>query len=113
MNQSGRKLIPCFHCNNSGTVFGKSWYNEDWQNVEIPCPVCKGNKFVLETDEDYILRLKSDNLKLRKLLWIRHGCEIASLYGDDGEMQCGKCRIDFLRDSVELIENKFKSNSNI
>jgi hypothetical protein len=49
--------------------------------------------------------LTAKNEKLRKLLWIRHGC--TSLYGDDGEMQCSKCRIDFLRDSADLIEKKW------
>ncbi len=36
-----------------------------------------------------------------------HGCSITALYGDDGEMQCSSCMIDFKRDSEELIEQKF------
>lgn len=43
-------------------------------------------------------------LLLRKLLWLNHGCTL--LYGDDGEMQCGKCLIDFKRDDPKLIERK-------
>jgi hypothetical protein len=43
-------------------------------------------------------------LKLRQLLWLNHGC--ISLYGDDGEMQCGQCGIDFKRDPVDLIERR-------
>ena len=43
---------------------------------------------------------------LRKLLWLKHGHQ-ESLYGDDGEMQCSKCRLDFKRDSVEAIEARF------
>lgn len=43
-------------------------------------------------------------LLLRKLLWLNHGCTF--LYGDDGEMQCGKCLIDFKRDDPKLIERK-------
>lgn len=31
------------------------------------------------------------------MLWLRHGCPISALYGDDGEMQCNKCGIDFKR----------------
>lgn len=46
-------------------------------------------------------------LILRKLLWLRHGCEHHCLYGDDGEMQCNWCRIDFKRDSAEDIEARF------
>ncbi len=45
-------------------------------------------------------------LALRKLLWIRHGCSIG-LYGDDGELQCNECGIDFLRYSPEEIEDRF------
>ena len=44
---------------------------------------------------------------LRELLWIRHGCELLNLYGDDGEMQCHKCGIDFKRDTPEQIKNRF------
>jgi hypothetical protein len=44
---------------------------------------------------------------LRKLLWLRHGCPISALYGDDGEMQCPVCKIDFLRDSPEKIRESF------
>lgn len=46
-------------------------------------------------------------MPLRKLLWLRHGCPINALYGDDGEMQCGICLVDFRRDSAETIEAKF------
>jgi hypothetical protein len=33
--------------------------------------------------------------EFRKTLWLNHGCD--ALYGDDGEMQCGKCVVDFRR----------------
>lgn len=48
-----------------------------------------------------------DEKMLRKLLWLRHGCSISSLYGDDGEMQCSACLIDFRRDSVSAIQERF------
>lgn len=48
-----------------------------------------------------------ENLLLRKLLWLRHGCPFRALYGDDGEMQCHNCCIDFKRDSAEKIEARF------
>ena len=47
--------------------------------------------------------IKQENEELRKLLWLNHGCQ--DLYGDDGEMQCSKCVIDFKRDSVERINH--------
>jgi hypothetical protein len=43
---------------------------------------------------------KKENKQLRQLIWLTHGCPIASLYGDDGEMQCGRCLIDFKRATV-------------
>ena len=45
--------------------------------------------------------------KLRRLLWLRHGCD--GLYGDDGEMQCSRCVIDFKRDNVDDIIKSFES----
>jgi len=53
--------------------------------------------------------LKKENLEFRRWWWVNHGkilkteCSFSSLYGDDGEMQCGKCGKDFLRDSPESL----------
>ena len=52
---------------------------------------------------------EQDNLLLRKMVWLRHQCYYPFLYGDDGEMQCNHCMIDFKRDSVESIEDKLES----
>lgn len=46
---------------------------------------------------------------LRELLWLRHGCPISALYGDDGELQCVLCRIDFKRESATGIQSAFKA----
>ena len=51
--------------------------------------------------------MEEENKKLRELLWLRHGCSIYQLYGDDDEMQCTNCMIDFKRESVENISRKF------
>jgi hypothetical protein len=50
-----------------------------------------------------------DEPALRRLLWLRHGCPFAALYGDDGEMQCSSCMVDFKRSPVEFIERQFMS----
>ena len=42
---------------------------------------------------------------LRRLLWLYHGH--SNLYGDDGEMQCGECGLDYKRDDIETIEKYF------
>ena len=52
-----------------------------------------------------------ENIRLRKLLWLRHGCSNHALYGDDGEMQCAKCLLDFKRMSVEEIEKRWESKA--
>jgi hypothetical protein len=66
----------------------------------------------------YLLGIKKVDTKteeklaeLRKLLWLRHGCSINRLYGDDGEMQCNSCMIDFKRDSLEVINKRFKQQA--
>lgn len=33
--------------------------------------------------------------KFREGLWVNHGCPIAALYRDDGQMQCPICRLNF------------------
>lgn len=50
----------------------------------------------------------AENERLRKLLWLRHGCGIRDLYGDDGEMQCSKCRVDFKRWPADQIDEAFE-----
>jgi hypothetical protein len=50
----------------------------------------------------------ADAERLRKLLWLRHGCSFSALYGDDGEMQCSACGIDFKRAPAEDIEAQWE-----
>jgi|GEM_PF-3428809 len=53
-----------------------------------------------------------ENMLLRKLLWLRHGCPPHGLYGDDGEMQCSTCGLDFKRNKAEFIERKWIEENN-
>jgi hypothetical protein len=55
--------------------------------------------------------LAEDNKILRRLLWLRHGCSFSALYGDDGEMQCHSCGIDFKRADARAIEEAFEKIS--
>lgn len=50
-------------------------------------------------------------MELRKYLWINHGCEVGNLYGDDGEMQCSKCQIDFKRSDEQSLIRRLKSRN--
>ena len=52
------------------------------------------------------LKLSDIETGLRELLWLRHGCPMPALYGDDGEMQCSSCMVDFKRGTPEEIERK-------
>lgn len=53
--------------------------------------------------------------ELRQLLWLRHGCPMHMLYGDDGEMQCNNrgCMIDFKRMPVEEIKRAWRSHGEL
>jgi len=55
---------------------------------------------------DEIMELQSDNRKLRYLLARQHDSAKHMIYGDDGELQCSACWIDFRRDTVADIERK-------
>ena len=63
--------------------------------------------------------LNKEIIKLREMVWLMHGCSISLLYGDDGEMQCSKCRIDFKRMSANEIKallikrNSFETELNV
>ncbi len=52
--------------------------------------------------------ISEDEMMLRRMIWLNHECGITYLYGDDGEMQCSVCMIDFKRDTVVSIYNTFE-----
>ncbi len=52
------------------------------------------------------LGLRESEMMLRRLLWEHHASG-HGLYGDDGEMQCNTCLLDFKRDSIDEIERVF------
>lgn len=56
--------------------------------------------------EKQIEGLKDEIKALRYLLWSHHAIG-HMLYGDDGEMQCNTCLLDFKRDPIQKICNKF------
>ena len=51
--------------------------------------------------------MSTKELRIRELLWITHNCGQRYLYGDDGEMQCLLCGLDFRRHSEDRIVNTF------
>lgn len=63
---------------------------------------------LLEVQRECV-RATQENALLRKLLWLRHDADhAAGLYGDDGEMQCGQCLIDFKRLPAEDIDRAWQ-----
>jgi hypothetical protein len=65
----------------------------DWIKKKKSLPLTRG----LVSDEDVML--------LRKELWLNHcaATHIGIIYGDDGEMQCSQCGLDFKRQPVKDI----------
>ena len=58
-----------------------------------------------------VIKLARDIRKLRELLWLNHDrTRTHVMYGDDGEMDCNTCMIDFRRDPVDEIANKITSS---
>lgn len=75
--------------------------------------VKRGRKYVVwggmfDSDKDTMR-----DRKLRELLFFQHSHNGSSscLYGDDGEMQCGVCGCDFVRDDALLLERKISDHN--
>jgi hypothetical protein len=43
---------------------------------------------------------------LRVEWWNNHGCPLRARYGDDGELQCGACGIDFRRMGLKILQQR-------
>ena len=55
-------------------------------------------------------KLRDENQQLRAFFWMNHGCDIGILYGDDGELQCGACLLDFKRDDIDHLFNRVRES---
>ena len=56
------------------------------------------------------LQLKKENEQLRAFFWMNHGCDSSALYGDDGELQCCMCQLDFKRDDLEHLFDRVRES---
>jgi hypothetical protein len=70
----------------------------------------RGDEDRVAEARDELARLRADNVRLRYLLARQHDGPRHMIYGDDGELQCGACFIDFRRDSVPDIEKKLHAS---
>lgn len=81
--------------------------------IRRPCRVCgkslpEGIPVCRDCDLNFNHWPKNEEI-LRELLFMEHHCD--AKYGDDGEMQCGHCRIDFRRDSAQVIKEKTEARN--
>lgn len=88
---------------------------KDFKYAKSALKHCRSTPDPLHASEEVIAELRAqlaaaleDKKRLVELLWHRHGCPSSALYGDDGEMQCGVCLIDFKRATVEAIESRLE-----
>ena len=51
-------------------------------------------------------RMIMEEMILRELLWLNHGCNPDHRHGDDGEMRCSACGVNFKKDPANLIKRK-------
>ena len=90
-------LFKCDHCGE--ILIPKVDENNDEEILIEPCD-CILDETAPPDEGDRILR---------RLLWMNHNPDhIPILYGDDGEMQCNACVIDFLRDSPKKIQERIR-----
>lgn len=66
------------------------------------------NKQSVEFGSSQLRQLQEENRILRHLLAIAHDSPKHRLYGDDGELQCSVCWIDFVRDTAQDIKRKIE-----
>jgi hypothetical protein len=101
-----RDLIHVWQCEDCGCkshIEQKSCPNGCNAKRHTPHPFDDRKVPENESDSEKLSRLEYENRELRKRWWLNHGCDFAALYGDDGEMQCSSCMIDFKRDTVKSI----------
>lgn len=61
----------------------------------------------LDRDLSSLPSMTDDEWRLRRIIALSHSsCDGRSLYGDDGELYCWDCGIDFMRDSAAEIEKR-------
>ena len=85
-------------------------WNDDrlkMNGVFIGC-VTKDNADHIMRMQEELARLRADNRLLRYLLAMAHNSATHLIYGDDGELQCGACLVDFVRDPASTIHKKIK-----
>lgn len=92
------EVIRCFHC-------------DEFMDLAVwPAhgnPKCVVGTTIAEIDK--ALEPSAEERLLRQLLWLNHGH--VGLYGDDGEMQCHECGIDFKRLPAAEIRDRIRDRA--
>lgn len=105
-------LAPCPHCGTANTRAG----TRDGVPY-VDCKTCETTIYFYRSDPTRAAIVWNSRAeaapalddRLRRVLWLRHGC--SGLYGDDGEMQCGACSLDFKRDPIDKILTKLEQKN--
>jgi hypothetical protein len=84
-------------------VFVDDFYTGKYGNKRLP-DLADWREFYEQRADAWAQEARLENEILRRELALCHPCGQQHLYGDDGELQCGKCHTDFKRDSVQTIE---------
>lgn len=108
------RLFPCPVCGSTALGPYKLSFSTPLPYV-VKCCDCQLSA-TAATPADVVTRwqrsAEHDQL-LRRLLWSHHGCHASALYGDDGEMQCGECGVDFRRLLPVSIVARFRDLVNL
>lgn len=80
------------------------------ENVSDP-KTTREHPEAMARDAESIAHQRDENRDLRRLLFLFHGHSGPDLYGDDGEMQCKRCGLDYRRDPLAKIEGTLLWNA--
>ena len=88
-----------------GATSSKPDTDLDLDDVAATSPKAKAELEALRSEN---ARMQEESQILRYLLAMSHEGKKHRIYGDDGELQCPTCWVDFVRDSAQDIKRKIE-----
>ncbi len=77
------------------------------QTIKLAVNNRSRQSFSIEEVNEFFDTIMAEADTLRMILWLNHGH--GGIYGDDGEMRCAECGIDFKHDDVSVIAERLSS----
>jgi hypothetical protein len=110
--EAERQLTACPTCGGSGNVMvPRPEGLPSIASLRGRCQTCSGSKVDPSRVSALALIRAQEREEAtegwRRLLAFHHGCNPAALYGDDGELACGLCRVDFKRIGAAELERRW------